>query len=425
MRLDFMLVVFLIILLFWQNNTKKEEIFESKKQEIKIQKALPIDVAFEQTKAGEYLNDIREAMGMNTLLHNSLLENASQAHADYLVEHHSSSHHEIEENRGFTGINPIDRTLYAGYESMSVSENISTNIRKGKDSIDGLFSAIYHRFGFLDTGIDEIGIGVTQNSEKPEDTAFVYLMGNSELTALCHQKSFTGVGKYYYKICQDLEHRSSKKNFDKAKTYRQKTNPKIILYPYENQEEVPPAFYVETPDPLPDYDVSGFPVSISFNPYYFDKVELLYFRLYDAEDREIENVRIMDKDNDPHARFSDKEFALFPLERLDYESHYTAEVSYKHKGQAHTLSWQFTTKIPKEKLLVIQEKKAKIHIELNESVLLYFKPLHPHDVLESIYFPADISLERLDNNTFKLTMNKDLGDFEIKSGDRVVLVEVL
>jgi hypothetical protein len=341
------------------------------------------------------------------------------------VANKASAHYEEEGKISFTGIKPVDRTLHAGYVSMTVSENLSTQTKDAKASIDGLFSAIYHRFGFLDTKIDEIGIGVTQNPDNPEDTAFVYLMGNSNITDVCGEKSFNGVGKYYYKLCQDLEHRVSKKAFDKAKNYHQKNNPKIILYPYENQSEVPPAFYVETPDPLPDYDVSGFPVSISFNDYYFDKVELLSFLLYDSEYNLVENVRLMDKNTDPHGRFSDKEFALFPLERLDYDSIYRVEAMYLHQGEEKELSWKFSTEPPQEKLFVIAEKRANIQVNIGESYILYFKPLDAHDVLKSIHFPADISLERLDNNTFKLTINKDLGDFEIKSGERVLSVEML
>ncbi len=61
--------------------------------------------------------------------------------------------------------------------------------------MDGLFSAIYHRFAFLSPGIDEIGVGVTQNEQDSDKSAFVYVMGNSELNRLCSFKSFKGAGK--------------------------------------------------------------------------------------------------------------------------------------------------------------------------------------------------------------------------------------
>ena len=34
-------------------------------------------------------------------------------------------------------------------------------------------------------------------------------------------------------------------------------------------KNTPTVFYEEHPDPLPGIGVSGYPISISFNPYYF------------------------------------------------------------------------------------------------------------------------------------------------------------
>jgi hypothetical protein len=98
---------------------------------------------------------------------------------------------------------------------------------------------------------------------------------------------------------------------------------------------------------------------------------------------------------------------------------------YLHEGQEKLLSWQFFTKTPKETLHIIAYQEATLRLSMGQSYILYFKPLHPHDTLGDIRFPADISLERLDNNTFKLMINKDLGDFEIKSGSRVLSVKIL
>ena len=86
-------------------------------------------------------------------------------------------------------------------------------------------------------------------------------------------------------------------------------------------------------DPLPLYDVSGFPVSIEFNDYYFKKVELLSFKLFDNTDNEVKELLLMDKNNDPHERFTDKQFTLFPLKRLSYNAQYRAEVSYRVKNK--------------------------------------------------------------------------------------------
>ena len=257
---------------------------ETKEKEVILRTVLPMDVAYEKIEARSHLNSIREEMNLNTLLQDDLLNIAAQGHADYLVANNESSHYQVAGQTKFTGERPVDRTLDANYLSTHVSENVSTQTYSAQSSIDGLFSAIYHRFGFLSLSIDEIGVGTTQEKAKTSNSAFVYVMANSAIKRLCHDRSFKGSGKYYYKICKDETHRVSEKAFIKAQNDNKRHNPKIVVYPYDGQTEVPPVFYDESPDPLPNHDVSGFPVSVEFNDYYFKEVELLSFKLFDSAD---------------------------------------------------------------------------------------------------------------------------------------------
>jgi hypothetical protein len=132
----------------------------------------------------------------------------------------------------------------------------------------------------------------------------------------------------------------------------------------------------------------------------------------------------MDKESDPHGRFLATEFALFPLERLDYESQYKAEIVYVHEGEEETISWYFFTEIPKDPLRIITLKEESISLFVEQSYTLYFKPLDSKDILESIRFPANVTIERLDNNTLKLSIPNEKRDFKIISGNRVLTVEV-
>ncbi|PTB85971.1 hypothetical protein C9925_02380 [cyanobacterium G8-9] len=49
----------------------------------------------------------------------------------------------------------------------------------------------------------------------------------------------------------------------------------------------------------------------------------------------------------PHQRFSDKQFALFPLKRLDYDKEYHVKVSYKSGSKKEQISWRFHTNLPR------------------------------------------------------------------------------
>jgi hypothetical protein len=384
-----------------------------------------MDVDYEKGEALFMLNEIRETMGMNALMPNSQLRMAAQAHADYLVRNRTASHNEIRGLPGFTGETPTDRAFSAGYLSSQVLENLSTQTRDARHSVDGLLSAIYHRFAFLDVGIDEIGVGLSQDTKDPENNAFVYVMGNSYLNALCHEKSFKGYGRYLYHVCRDESFRIAQNRFEEAKDANKMNNPKVVVYPYDGQQEVPPAFYSEIPDPLPDHEVSGFPVSVTFNDYFFDKVELLEFRLYKDGEKPVTSVRLLNHDTDPNGRFSHYEFALFPLERLAYDTDYKAEIVYREKGRKQHLSWQFHTVVPNEKMLRITTGEATINIKRDQSYLLYIVPLNSHDVIKGVTFPDDVYVRFTDNSTLRLKVMSDRSDsFDIKSKYHTIHVNV-
>jgi uncharacterized protein YkwD len=399
--------------------------FSSLKAKPVVQSVPVMNIAYEKSEALGLLNDVRESMGMNTLIHNDQLALAAQAHANYLIRNHVTSHREIPGFPAFTGKTPADRAIRAGYLSRQVMENLSTQNRDAKSSIDGLFSAIYHRFGFLDVSIDEVGVGVTQDPQEREKSAFVYLMGNTHLNALCYEPAFKGYGKYVYKVCKDEAHRIAQKRFFTAQNVNKKYNPKIVFYPYDGQQDVPPVFYEEIPDPLPDYDVSGFPVSVTFNDYYFKKVNLVSFRLYKGENVLIPPVRVLSSKSDPNARFTAHQFALFPLKRLEYDTDYRAEVIYRVNGKKRSKSWQFHTRKLLEPMFRIAQKKATIRIRKGQSYFLYLVPMNPHDVVKKVTFPEKVNVTFYDNNTLRINLLPGAPrDFEIESRGRKIHVIV-
>jgi len=411
---------FFILFAFWKLNDA--DIALSPKEIIE-RKVLPMDVSFETIEAESYLNQIRTAMGMQRLSHNPNLQSAAKAHAHYLVTNNEDGHEERAGHKNFTAQHAAERAFFFGYDSAMVSENLSTQNHNARRSVDGLFSAIYHRFGFLSPTISEVGVGIAQDESDSAKSAFVYLMGNSDLNALCSGKSFTGVGKYW-RGCKDSSHRIKDKDFTEALNSSKGNNPDIILYPYDGQKEVPPAFYAEIPDPLPEHEVSGFPVSVEFNDHYFKEVNLILFNIYDEKGESLE-VLLMDSDNDPHQRFTANQFTIFPLKRLEYNHTYRAELTYESKGKNRTISWRFSTKEILEKLYIITEMSDEITIEAKKSAVIYFQPIDAHDLIKDMLFPVEVDVQFLDNNTIKLTvMSEDLDDFEIISETRKLKISV-
>lgn len=412
--------VFFILFAFWK--LSNADIALSPKEIIE-RKVLPMDVSFETIEAESYLNQIRTAMGMQRLSINSNLQSAAKAHATYLVTNNEDGHEESAGHMNFTAQHAVERAFYFGYDSAMVSENLSTKNHNARRSVDGLFSAIYHRFGFLSPTISEVGVGIAQDESDSAKSAFVYLMGNSDLNVLCSGKSFTGVGKYWTG-CKESSHRIKDKDFTKALNSSKRNNPDIILYPYDGQKEVPPAFYAEIPDPLPEYEVSGFPVSVEFNDYYFKEASVILFNIYNDKGESLE-VLLMDSENDPHQRFTANQFTIFPLERLEYNHTYRAELYYEAKGEKRRISWHFSTKEIREELVTITENSDEITIEAKKSYVIYFQPLHANDLIKDMLFPVDVDVQFLDNNTIKLTvMSENLNDFEIMSETKKVKISV-
>ena len=423
MRIGFLLVILLMAIIVWEvvdNHLGLED------KEFHVREKPPMDLAYEKTQAFSELNTIRAAMSMQKFRENTSLQIAAQAHADYLVLNKAESHYESEGEEGFFGTNAVKRAFKARYHSAHVIENLSTKNENAFLSVHILFSAIYHRFSFLNLEIDEIGIGVQQDQNDVHNSAFVYNMGNSTLNKLCRKKSFKGNGQYVYNVCRDPSHRIRAKSFHEAQNTIKKYNPKIIVYPYDNQVEVPPAFYREVPDPLPNHEVSGFPVSIEFNDYYFKDVTLNSFKLYKKQNaEEITEVLLMNNISDPHQKFTQNQYALFPLKRLDYDTNYRVEVEYESGGKKQKKTWNFKTQTPKEKLLVIHKREESIRIKRAEGYILYFVPLNEHEIIRDIRFPSDVYVEFLDHHTIKVTtMSDDLESFDIISDTRVVHIEI-
>lgn len=117
------------------------------------------------------INKYRYNAGLNTLKYNNLLEDAAFNHSLYNQERielkQEIGHEQKFESKLFSGVTPSQRAEFVGYTSNFVSENFTyINYEyKNKDivSVDMLFTAIYHRFGFLNPLIDEIGFTKTKD----------------------------------------------------------------------------------------------------------------------------------------------------------------------------------------------------------------------------------------------------------------------
>jgi len=394
-------------------------------QQIIIKDDPLVDILKERKEAFEYLNRLRIGAGLIPLSDNKILEQAAQNHAQYLIDNNLIGHYEDSNKSGFTGIYGSDRSLYAGYQTSLVIENISNNNFTYKESVDGLMAAIYHRFGFLDFHTDEIGIGVSQNQNIRSQTAFVYDMSSHELEELCKKKYKIASGEYVNNICADKEIKIRATLFSKRMDENRERNNKVVTYPFSEQEGIPPAFYDELPDPLPQHQVSGFPISISFNESYFKQVEMLSFELFDSQERKIEETIVYDHITDINKKLKKFEYALFPLKRLLWDSQYTVKATYKVDGKIDEKVWKFKTKKFNIPVYEINKSPQHIKIKRDEPIILYFPPRSPKETLGSLTYPATLDISFIDKNTIKLVANNsDYKRVELNIMDFILIFDI-
>ena len=364
-----------------------------------------MNIPIEESRGLDYLNKIRVKSGLVPFKLNPKLQKASKNHAKYLIENHIIGHYEDSKKIGYTGKYGSQRAIYSGYKTSMIIENISNNNLNYKESIDGLMGAIYHRFGFLDFHTDEIGIGIWQNRDNKSESAFVYDMGSSSLEAICQDKNSITSGEYAQGICANKNLKIKASLFNRVLRENRLRNSKVITYPYSNQTDVPPAFYEELPDPLPDYSVSGFPISVSFNESYFKEVKIISFKLFNSQKKELKDVIIYDNKTDPNRRLKKFEFALFPLKRLQWGKDYSVEVKYIADGKLKSRVWRFKTREFKTPIYRVTDGKNSFNIRVGDSNIFYFPPSSKKDILSTLKYPASLDISFIDKNTIKLVAN--------------------
>ncbi len=379
-----------------------------------------------QSTSLTYLNILRTKSGLIPFSTNKALTRAASSHAKYLTRQQSNGHYEKQGYKGFTGKTPTDRTLKSGYISKMVMENLSINAKDSHDAIDNLMSAIYHRFVFLSTEKDEIGEGFSRRNRSAVKTAYVYNLGTSSLRRLCkeHFEIIPNV-QYVNNICQITAKVVPYAAYLEKQNDIRRKNAKIIFYPYNGQINVPPAFFIEHPHPLPGSKVSGYPVSVQFNEAYFKNIKLNSFRLFDVKGTEVKKRKILTLLNDKNHKLTKYQFAFMPLKRLEYATTYRAEFEAVADGKKVKKSWSFSTEKPQGVVYKITKKTTTIKAGKARKIVLYFEPRSRDDVLEGMHYTDDLQVEYLDANTFRITLPKKISrqGYRVKTNDRTVNIK--
>jgi uncharacterized protein YkwD len=258
------------------------------------------------TDGFNWFNYRRQQMGLAAVERNSILDTAAQNHSDYQKLNGVITHDEIPGKPGFTGATTANRLSAAGnvfnQSRYAYGEVISaTGDTSGFDAADGLITAIYHRFVIFEPAFRQAGAGVGS-----VPNGYTYFTVDFAANGLG-----PGVGPG-----------------------------RFVNYPFANQQHVPVVFFSkrETPDPVPDLNEVGYPVSIHAD--ITAVVDVQSFTLTTRGGAPLP-VRLLSHATDANTRSSAA--AIIPVNVLAANTTYDVRFIGTIDGAAVSRSWSFTT----------------------------------------------------------------------------------
>jgi uncharacterized protein YkwD len=260
------------------------------------------------TDALNRFNWRRQQAGLLPVTVNASITTAAQAHSDYQRLNNTITHVEDSTKPGFTGASPFDRMQAAGYTFSATSgylygEVIASQVStQGTQAADDLMAAIYHRFIILEPMFKDAGAGAG-----------------------------TGSGGLTY-VTVDF----AANGFDR-------TLPKgsVVTYPFAGQNDVPTSFDSdqESPDPVPNQNRVGYPVSVHAG--LSSKVTVLAFTITPRGGSAL-TTRLLTKATD--ADTPDSAAAAIPLSTLAAGTTYDVQFTGAVDGVPVTRNWSFSTR---------------------------------------------------------------------------------
>ena len=277
----------------------------------------------EEAYAFQFLNAERSRCGFGTLVQNTQIDSAAQAHADWGLLNWVFSHYEdnTQYPLGYTGYDPFDRIAYQGYpnlrgagEVMAGTSGISDKFGKGIAHMRGLLSAPFH-LNTLTYGFRDLGLSVRSNIDAGSVNRAVY-----------------SVADFAYKQNSELQRQSSSS---------------ILTYPCDGTTGVNFRLRHEDPNPVPGRNLAAFPLG---HP--------VLVRVRDSNILSISNATMRNwttdelvtlrsvattKADDPHGYFHYNEAYVIPDEPLSPNTAYEVTIAGTNSSVPFTRTFMFST----------------------------------------------------------------------------------
>lgn len=266
----------------------------------------------------EEINSLRTSVGIKPLLFDEELSILAKKHSIYLISEKELSHEENNiSSPNFIGKKLEDRVLKLGLENKYkyFNEIITFNFNP-LYSVSKFKEAIKHRHVLLNNSFTHIGISI----EKDKDNNF--------LTNIVFSSNEKNKDNYFY------------------------------TYPYSKEQNVPLFFDSdkESPDPLKEEHIVGFPYTVYFNSEY---LEILKCDINEYGKDDVYLNKIILKENN--------KVSFIPFKTLKFNEEYIVNCNVKNKSTNKELNYTTYFKTEKFKKIEFEDETFNNYIKLKKN----------------------------------------------------------
>ena len=258
----------------------------------------PESASAQQRLAIERTNELRNSIGLWSIVQDARINDAALAHAEYLVNEVNEAHDETRTGSPyFTGERFWDRMEAAGYQGSPLGEVISYT-GDAVRAVDGLIATVYHREPFFNPFALDMGYG---GATGPNGAADVIDFGGAAQSCL---------------------------------------DSVLVVYPPHGAVGVDTS-WDGLESPQPPIPPGGYPSGPIISVHGSGELQIDEHVL-SVGDTPIEHVHLT-SENDPNGAVGRQHYFLYANAPLRPETTHTVVVSGRHDGEPFFLRWSFTT----------------------------------------------------------------------------------
>jgi len=288
---------------------------------IAAQLTVPTPVGYDADRLAAFnrLNEIRLSAGLGMVAQNTMMDQAAQAHAEWMVANDQLSHGEVAGTSGFTGENYARRDEYFGYVPVEGGEVMSSGAH-GDAGVDALVNMAYHRSLILAFEPVDVGIGWSG-----------------------------GISAH---VVTPLVIDATRPGTDPVRGLGQAAQSSIrgaACWPIDGARDVPLLMGLEIPSPVPTQEVLtlGTPVSVTVER--LKTISSTQFTLTNSATGAVVTTQLLTNKNDPNGLVPESYIAAVPLAPLAVNTTYRVDFAGSTvrfpTGAVESVirTWSFTT----------------------------------------------------------------------------------